>query len=136
MNPIANDWASSDPTQNLTLAEADQFQNGLAAALAVQFGDRFVKTTNGETVSETELRRNNPLPAAAVNLWGTLAGVAPEPLNLAEMRASIRSAATGNNPVGDLENLLRQGLPKSDIQSIVLRAPAIQAAVRNAIAGI
>ncbi|MGD0295744.1 MAG: hypothetical protein ABSE86_01430 [Bryobacteraceae bacterium] len=44
MDPTANDWASSDPTQNITLADADQFKNQLAGALVVQFADRFVKT--------------------------------------------------------------------------------------------
>ena len=72
MNPT-NDWASSDATQNITLADADQFKNQLAAALVVQFADRFAKTASGEIISETELRRN-PLPAAPVNLWGTLGG--------------------------------------------------------------
>src|SRR6202011_4247632 len=91
-NPAANDWASSDPTQNITLAEADQFKNQLSAALAVQFADRFVKTGGGEVITETELRRN-PFPAAPVNLWGTLAGVGAVPVNMAQMRAAIRSAA-------------------------------------------
>jgi len=136
MNPIANDWASADPTQNLTLAEADQLRDRLAAALAVQFGSTFVQTTSGDTVSEDELRRNNPMPAAPVNLWGALAGVAAVPQNLAELRAALRAAARGNNPVGDLENVLIQALPKSDAQAMVLRAPAIQAAVQTAIAQI
>jgi hypothetical protein len=54
-------------------------------------------------------------------------------VNVAELRASLRSAALGDNPVGDLENALRQALPKTDIQSILLRVPAIQSAVRSAI---
>ena len=74
MNPVANDWASSDPTQNITLADADQFKNQLASAIAIQFADRFAKTASGEIISETELRRSS-LPAAPVNLWGTLVGV-------------------------------------------------------------
>jgi hypothetical protein len=83
MNPATNDWASSDPTQNITLAAADQFKNQLASVLVVQFSDRFVKTASGAIVSEAELRRNNPFPAAPVNLWGTVAGVGAVQLNIA-----------------------------------------------------
>lgn len=136
MNPTTNDWASSDPTQNITLAEADQFKNQLAGALVIQFGDTFVKTTGGESITEAEFRRNNPLPSAPLNLWGTLAGVSSAPVNLAEMRSAIRAAAQGNNPVGDLENILHQALPQSDIQEMLLRAPSLQSAVRNAISQI
>lgn len=135
MNPAANDWASSDPTQNITLAEADQFKNQLSAALAVQFADRFVKTGGGEVVTETELRRN-PFPAAPVNLWGTLAGVGAVPVNMAQMRAAIRSAARSNNPAGELENILHHALPKSDVSMMILRFPAVAVAIGTAISQI
>jgi hypothetical protein len=130
-----NDWASSDPTQNITLADADQFKNQLAAALVVQFADRFAKTTSGEIISETELRRN-PLPAAPVNLWGTLAGVGAAPLNIAQMRTAVRSAAQSNNPAGDLQNILHQALPKTDVSTMLLRVPAVAVALGTAIAQI
>jgi len=136
MNPTTNDWASADPTQNITLGDADQFRNGLASALAIQFADTFVKTSSGDTISETEMRRNNPVPGAAMNLWGTLADASPSAVNIAEMRTAIRSAAQRDNPVGDLENILRQALPRTDVQDTILRAPAIQAAVRSAISSI
>ena len=123
MNPVANDWASSDPTQNITLADADQFKNQLASAIAVQFADRFVKTASGEIISEAELRRN-PLPAAPVNLWGTLAGVGSAQLNVAQMRTSVRAAAQSNNPAGGLQTILQQAFPKTDPSSIIMRLPA------------
>src|SRR5580700_10810390 len=128
MNPVANDWASSDPTQNITLADADQFKNQLASAIAVQFADRFAKTASGEIISETELRRN-PLPAAPVNLWGTLAGIGAAPVNIAQMRTAVRSAAQSNNPAGDLQNILHQALPKSDVSTMLLRVPAVAVAL-------
>jgi len=136
MNPTMNDWASADPTQNITLADADQFRNGLAQALAIQFADLYVKTSSGDTVSESELRRNNPVPGAALNLWGTLADVSPAAVNIAEMRSAIRSAAQRDNPVGDLEDILRQALPRTDVQDVILRVPSIQAAVRSALASV
>ncbi len=135
MSTVANDWASSDATQNITLAEADQFKNQLAAALAIQFAERFVKTGAGEIVHETELRRN-PLPAAPVNLWGTLEGVAAVPVNVAQMRAAIRAAARGGNPTGDIEKVLHQALPKTDVSTIILRLPAVATAIGTAISHI
>jgi hypothetical protein len=135
MNPAANDWASSDPTQNITLADADQFKNQLAASIAVQFADRFAKTTSGEIVSEAELRRN-PLPAAPVNLWGTLAGVGAVPLNVAQMRTAVRGAAQSNNPAGELHNILQQALPKSDVSMMLLRLPSVMVVIGTAIAQI
>jgi hypothetical protein len=135
MNPTANDWASSDATQNITLAAADQFKNQLAAALVVQFADRFAKTASGEIISETQLR-SNPFPAAPVNLWGTLAGVGAAPVNIAQMRTAIRAAAQSGNPAGDLQNILHQALPKSDVSIVLLRVPAVALALGTAIAQI
>jgi hypothetical protein len=135
MNPAANDYSAPNAAQNISLAEADQFRDRLAGALAVEFGNRFVKTTTGAVVSESDLRQNAS-PAQPVNLWGTLADAAPAEVNIAELRACVRAAALGDNPVGDLENALKQALPKSDVQSILLRVPAIQSAVRSAIAPI
>jgi len=127
MNP-QTDWASADPTQNITLAEADQFKNQIASALSVQFADRFVKTATGEVIGETEIRRN-PLPGAAINLWGTLAGAGAAAMNIAQMRTAIRAAGKGHNPAGDLENILHQALPKSDVATMMLRIPAVGAAI-------
>jgi hypothetical protein len=71
-----------------------------------------------------------------VNLWGTLADASPAEVNIAELRASLRAAALNDNPVGELENALKKALPKTDVQSIILRVPALQSAVRSAIASI
>jgi hypothetical protein len=132
MNPAANDYSASNAAQNISLTEADQFRDRLAGALTLEFANRYVKTPTGGVVSESDLRQNAS-PAQPVNLWGTLGDASPAEVNVAELRASLRSAALGDNPVGDLENALRQALPKTDIQSILLRVPAIQSAVRSAI---
>jgi hypothetical protein len=135
MNPTANDYSSPDPAQNISLTEADQFRDRLAGALALEFGNRYVKTTTGVIVSESDVRQNAS-PAQPVNLFGTLADLTAVEINVAEWRSSIRAAALGENPVGDLENALKQALPQSDVQSILLRATSIQAAVRSAIAAV
>jgi len=135
MNPAANDYSAPNAAQNISLADADQFRDRLAGALALAFGDRYVKTTTGAVVPESDLRQNAS-PAQPVNLWGTLADAAPAEVNVAELRASIRAAALGDNPVGDIENALKQALPRTDVQSILLRVPAIQSAVRSALAPI
>ena len=136
MNPTNDDWASADPTQNITLGDADQFRNALAAALTIQFSQMYVKTSSGDTISESDLRGNNPVPAAAINLWGTLADPSPAPVNIAELRSAIRMAAQRGNPVGDLEDILRQSLPRTDVGALILRVPAIQTALGTAIAAI
>jgi hypothetical protein len=135
MNPAANDYSAPNAAQNISLTEADQFRDRLAGALTLEFANRYVKTPTGGVVSESDLRQNAS-PAQPVNLWGTLGDASPAEVNVAELRASLRSAALGDNPVGDLENALRQALPKTDIQSILLRVPAIQSAVRSAISPI
>jgi len=135
MNPAANDYSAPNAAQNISLADADQFRDRLAGALALAFGDRYVKTTTGAVVPESDLRQNASR-AQPVNLWGTLADAAPAEVNVAELRASIRAAALGDNPVGDIENALKQALPRTDVQSILLRVPAIQSAVRSALAPI
>ncbi len=131
MNPTANDWASPNVALNITISEADQFANQLAAGVSVQFGDRFVKTSAGEIISEAELRKNSFIAPLPVNLWGALAGEAPVTVNIADLRSKIRSAAQSDNPVGELEKILHQALPQSDPQVTILRAPAIQSAVRS-----
>jgi hypothetical protein len=57
-------------------------------------------------------------------------------VNVAELRASVRAAALSGNPVGELASALKQALPTSDTQAIILRVPSIQSAVRSAIAAI
>lgn len=135
MNPAANDYSASDASQNISLTEADQFRDRLAGALALSFGDRYVKTATGAVVTESDVRQNAG-PAQPVNLWALLADASPAEINVAELRALLRAAALGDNPVGDLENALKQAIPKTDVQATILRVPAIQSAVRTAIAGI
>ena len=135
MNPAANDYSASNAAQNISLTEADQFHDRLAGALALVFASRYVKTTTGGVISEADLRQNAS-PAQPLNLWGMLADASPSEVNVAEWRASLRAAALSDNPVGDLENALKQALPKTDIQSILLRVPSIQSAVRSAISPI
>jgi hypothetical protein len=135
MNPAGNDYSASYAAQNITLSEADQFRDRLAGALALEFANRYVKAPTGGVVSESDLRQTAS-PAQPLNLWGTLADASPAEVNVAEWRASLRAAALSDNPVGDLENALKQALPQTDIQSILLRVPAIQSAVRSAIAPI
>src|SRR5258708_38585390 len=105
MNPTANDWASSDPTENITLAEAEQFKNQVAAALAVQFAETFVKTASGEIVNETELR-HSPFPAAPGNLWATLSGTGATPVKGGPTPAAPRSAPRGRKPTRELPHSL------------------------------
>ena len=135
MNPAANDYSAPNAAQNISLSDADQFRDRLAGALALAFADRYVKTTTGGVVSESDLRQSAS-PVQPVNLWGILADASPSEVNVAELRACLQAAALGDNPVGDLENALRQALPKTDVRAVILRVPAIQSAVRNAIAGI
>src|SRR5271166_2707315 len=104
MNPAANDYSAPNAAQNISLTEADQFRDRLAGALAVEFGNRYVKTTTGAIVTEADVRQNASL-AQPVNLWGTLADAAPAEMNVAELLASIRAAASGDNPVGDIESI-------------------------------
>jgi len=126
MNPT-NNLASSDPTQNITLAAAQQFKNQLAAAMAIEFAEIFVKTVMGQSIAEAEFRQSPP--AAPVNLWGTLSGVGGVPVNIAQMRNAVLSAARNNNPVGDLLNILREAFPNSEIATIILRIPGVAAAI-------
>jgi hypothetical protein len=135
MNPAGNDYSASNATLNISLTEADQFSDRLAGALALEFGNRYVKTTTGAVVTEADVRLSASL-VQPVNLWATLADPAAAEFNVAEWRALVRAAASGDNPVGDLENALKQVLPRSDVQSILLRPVPIQSAVRSAIAPI
>ena len=107
MNPAANDFAAPIAAQNISLADADQFRDRLAGALTLEFGSRFVTTTTGGIVTESDVRQSRST-AQPVNVWGTLADPAPAEINVAQLRASIRAAASGDDPVGDIENVLKQ----------------------------
>lgn len=135
MNPAGNDWTTPIAAQNICMTEADQFCDRLAAALAMEFARRYVKTVSGGLVTEVELRSMGN-PAQPVNLWGILTGAAATEVNVAELRGSVRAAALSGNPVAELASALKQALPTSDIQAIILRVPSIQSAVRSAIAAI
>src|ERR1019366_5037081 len=102
MSQSANDWASPDPSKNMSLAEADQLSNQLAGGLCVQFGNRYVKTTNGNVISESELRANNYMSPLAVNLYGNLAAANVQEFNIAQFRGSLRNAAVADDPTGTL----------------------------------
>jgi hypothetical protein len=114
MNPTANDYSSPDPAQNISLTEADQFRDRLAGALALEFGNRYVKTTTGVIVSESDVRQNAS-PAQPVNLFGTLADPTAVEINVAGWRSSIRAAALGENPVGDLHSGGRSRCHRGDL---------------------
>ena len=68
-----------------------------------------------------------------MNLWGTLAGVGAVQVNVAQMWAAVRAAAQGNNPSGDLQTILQQALPKSDVKEMILRVPSVMVAIATAI---
>jgi hypothetical protein len=132
MKQTANNWASPDSSKNITLAEADQFRNQLAAALAIQFADRFVRTTTDEIISEAELRANQFISPLPVNLWGHLAGPVRAGFNVAALRASFRDAAQGDNPFGDFETIVQNALPGLDLAGFLSRIPVLQQALKTA----
>lgn len=134
MSQSANDWASTNPGQNMTLAEADQLGNQLAGALTIQFGTRFVRTQSGNIISEAELRSNNYLSPLAVNLCGYLAFYQAPEINIAEFRTSLRNAAAASDPTGTLVGVLQQALPGGmNVASMFTRIPAIQAVIATAL---
>ena len=99
MNPTANDYSSPDPAQNISLTEADQFRDRLAGALALEFGNRYVKTTTGVIVSESDVRQNAS-PAQPVNLFGTLADLTAVEINVAAMALIHSRRRIGREPGG------------------------------------
>src|ERR1700736_4001594 len=108
MNHSANNWASPDQSKNMTLAEADRLGYQLAGALALQFSTKFVKTTTGEIISEQELRDNQFISPLPVNLFAKLAGQTPNEFNIADFRASLKHAATGDDPTTALLTIVQQ----------------------------
>ena len=133
MAQSANDWASPDPSKNMTLADSDSFANALVAGLQLQFGDRYVKTQFGAIISATELRQNNFMSPLAVNLYGKLAAASAVEFNIADFRSQLRDAAKGDDPVGDLTKVLTAATPGQNIAANILRIPAFADAVRQAL---
>jgi hypothetical protein len=122
----ANDWASPDPTQNITLADADTFGNALAGGLQVQFADIYIRTTENQIISEAELRSNTFILPLPVNLYTHLVAADSVEINVAQFRASLRAAALANDPTGTLCELLSQAMPQTDVPDQFTRIPAIQ----------
>ncbi|HLJ47756.1 MAG TPA: hypothetical protein VKU01_17185 [Bryobacteraceae bacterium] len=133
MAQSANDWASPDPSKNMTLADSDNFANALVAALQVQFGDRFIRTQYGEVISLAELRQNNFMSPLPVNLEGRLAAASAVEFNVAEFRSQLRDAAKGDDPVGDLTRILSAATPGQNVAANILRIPLFADAVRQAL---
>jgi len=129
MPPSANDWASPDQTKNIILADADAFGNALASALALQFAKLYVLTTQGEIISEAELRGNQFISPLPVNLFCTLAAATSNDQNVATLRSQLRAAAAGSDPIGSLFSLLQLIFPQSDIAAMLSRLPAVQNAI-------
>ncbi len=134
MNQSARDWASTDPSKNMTLAEVDQLNNELAAAFCIQLGDRYVRTQYNNIIGEPELRGNNYISPLPVNLFSRLALAGSEEFNIAQFRASIREAAQSDDPTGTLVTILQRLLPHNNsIASMFTRIPAVQAVIASAL---
>ena len=131
MAQSANDWASPDPSKNITLADADNFANALVAALQVQFSDRYVRTQFGQIISVAELRQNNYMSPLPVHLYGKLAAASAVEFNVAEFRSQLRGAAQCDDPVGELTKVLSAATPGQNIAANILRIPAFADAVRQ-----
>jgi hypothetical protein len=129
----ANDWASPDPTQNITLADATTFGNALAGGLQVQFADMYIRTTQNQIVSEAELRANEFILPLPVNLYTHLFGQNTQEINIAQFRASLQAAAQANDPTGTLCELLAAAMPYTDVPDQFTRIPAIQAVLLAAL---
>lgn len=129
----AHDWASPDPNKNMTIDEADRMRDQLAAGLGLQFGDRYVRTQYGQTISESELRHNQFLSPLPVNLFAHLVPGSQE-FNIAEFRASLRTAALSDDPTGYLTGILQQTFPQmSNVTSMFTRIPAVQEVIQSAL---
>ena len=133
MSQSAHDWASPDPQKNMTLAEADQLRNELAAGLGLQFGDRFIRTQYGQIIGEAELRANQYLSPLPVNLFGHLVPGGQE-FNIAEFRTSLRAAALSDDPTGFLTGILLQTFPHmTNVTAMFTRIPAVQDVILSAL---
>ncbi len=134
MSQSARDWASTDPSKNMTLAEVDHLNNELAAGLCIQLGDRYVRTQYNNIIGEPELRGNNYISPLPVNFFGRLAIPGCEEFNIAQFRSSIRDAAASDDPTGTLVTVLQRLLPQNNaIASMFTRIPAVQAVIASAL---
>lgn len=131
MNQTANDWASPDPSKNMTLAEADRFRDDLAASLGVRFYDRFVRSTSGDIVLEDNLRHNPLLSPRLVNLKGHLSGTGAVEINIAEFRSRLRAAARSADPLTQLRSELMNAMPGANITSLLLCVPGVPQTICN-----
>jgi hypothetical protein len=126
MSQSANDWASPDPSQNITLADANTFRDALAASLQIQFAARYIRTTQNQIISEAELRGNSFILPLPVNLYSHLVGQNTQEINIAQFRASLRDAAMADDPTGTLCGILSQVMPQTNVPDQFTRIPAIQ----------
>ena len=125
----ANDWASTDHSKNISLADAKAFCDHTAKALLLQFGPLRVMTSAGETISESELRQNQFISPLPVNLFGSVVGGVQD-VNIATFRTALRAAADADDPTTAL--LTASQLPVSYLS----RWPSVQAVVQEALSSI
>ncbi len=133
MSQSANNWASADQSKNMTLADADRLGNQLAGNLGLQLGSKYVKTTTGEKISEKELRDNQFISPLPVNLYGELAGGTRLEFNIADFQASLKRAATADDPITSFIQLVQHFLPDTNGPSMITRMPAVQQVVVDAL---
>jgi hypothetical protein len=129
----ANDWASPDPTQNMTLAAAITFCDALAGSLQVQFASRYILTTENQIIPEAELRANPFILPLPVNLYGYLVAQDSQPLNIAQFQASLQQAALAEDPTGTLCQILGAAMPETDVPDQFTRIPAVQQVLLDAL---
>ena len=137
MSQSANDWASPDPSKNMTLADLDRFRYQIAGALCIQIGTCWIRTTSNSIISESELRQNTFISPLPVNLCGTLALPGCQEFNVAGFRSELRQAASSDDPTGSLVVLLQQYLPTNNaVPAMLTRIPTVQAVIASAMKSI
>ena len=130
----ARDWASPDPSKNMTLAESDQLSNELAGAFGLMIGGRHVCTQQNTTISESELRGNQFMSPLPVNLYGYVSLPGTQAINLATFRDNLRAAAQADDPTGTLVGILQRIDPQNTaIASLFTRLPAVQDVIAKAL---
>ncbi|MGI8741063.1 MAG: hypothetical protein ACR2NN_00555 [Bryobacteraceae bacterium] len=102
-------------------------------SLGLQIVDKHVRTTSGETVSEKELRDNQFLSPLPVNLYGDLAGGSRSEFNIADFRASLKSAAGADDPITAFVQIVERALPGTSGVSMITRIPAVQHVIADAL---
>ena len=133
MSQSANNWASADQSKNMTLADADRLGNQLAVNLGLQIGSKYIRTTSGETVSEKELRDNSFISPLPVNLYGQLAGGTRVEFNIADFQASLKRAASADDPITSFIQVLQRALPDINGAAQITRMPAVQQVIVDAL---